>query len=80
MPRATATHATEMRQRILDGARRAMLEGGYRGTTMPEIAAEAGVSVGLLYRYFSSKEPRGGALGRDHHHRLGGGRRQSRSP
>jgi len=56
MPRATATHATEMRQRILDGAHRAMLNGGYRGTTMPEIAAEAGVSVGLLYRYFSSKE------------------------
>ena len=56
MPRATATHATEMRQRILDGAHRAMLDGGYRGTTMPEIAARAGVSVGLLYRYFSSKE------------------------
>jgi len=56
MPRATATHATEMRQRILDGAHRAMLDGGYRGTTMPEIATEAGVSVGLLYRYFSSKE------------------------
>jgi len=56
MPRATATHATEMRQRILEGAHRAMLDGGYRGTTMPEIAAETGVSVGLLYRYFSSKE------------------------
>jgi AcrR family transcriptional regulator len=45
-----------MRQRILDGAHRAMLSGGYRGTTMPEIATEAGVSVGLLYRYFDSKE------------------------
>ena len=57
MARATAsTHATEMRQRILEGAHRAMLDGGYRGTTMPEIAAEAGVSVGLLYRYFTSKE------------------------
>jgi AcrR family transcriptional regulator len=56
MPRATATHATEMRQRILEGAHRAMLDGGYRGTTMPEIATAAGVSVGLLYRYFSSKE------------------------
>jgi len=56
MPRATATHATEMRQRILEGAHRAMLDGGYRGTTMPEIAAETGVSVGLLYRYFTSKE------------------------
>lgn len=56
MPRATAAHATEMRQRIMDGAHRAMLSGGYRGTTMPSIAAEAGVSVGLLYRYFESKE------------------------
>jgi AcrR family transcriptional regulator len=45
-----------MRQRILEGAHRAMLAGGYRGTTMPAIAAEADVSVGLLYRYFSGKE------------------------
>src|SRR5919106_1725457 len=56
MPRTTAAHATEMRQRILDGAHRSMLAGGYRGTTMPAIAAEADVSVGLLYRYFDSKE------------------------
>ncbi|MGH2382209.1 MAG: TetR/AcrR family transcriptional regulator, partial [Candidatus Limnocylindria bacterium] len=56
MPRSSAAHATEMRQRILDGAHRAMLSGGYRGTTMPAIAAESEVSVGLLYRYFESKE------------------------
>lgn len=56
MPRASAAHASEMRERILDGAHRAMLSGGYHGTTMPAIAAEAGVSVGLLYRYFDSKE------------------------
>jgi TetR/AcrR family transcriptional regulator, transcriptional repressor of bet genes len=56
MPRTSAAHATEMRQRILDGAYRAMLAGGYRGTTMPSIAAAADVSVGLLYRYFESKE------------------------
>jgi AcrR family transcriptional regulator len=56
MPRTSAAHATEMRQRILEGAHRAMLNGGYRGTTMPVIAGEAGVSVGLLYRYFDSKE------------------------
>lgn len=52
----SAAHAAEMRQRILDGAHRAMLAGGYRGTTMPAIAAESDVSVGLLYRYFASKE------------------------
>jgi len=56
VPRTSAAHATEMRQRILDGAYRTMLAGGYRGTTMPAIAAEADVSVGLLYRYFDSKE------------------------
>ncbi|MGI8658354.1 MAG: TetR/AcrR family transcriptional regulator [Candidatus Limnocylindria bacterium] len=56
MPRTSAAHAAEMRQRILDGAHRAMLVGGYRGTTMPSIAAEADVSVGLLYKYFASKE------------------------
>ena len=56
MPRTSAAHATEMRGRILDGAYRAMLAGGYRGTTMPAIAAESDVSVGLLYRYFDSKE------------------------
>ena len=56
MPRTSAAHAVEMRERILGGAHRAMLSGGYRGTTMPAIAAEADVSVGLLYRYFDSKE------------------------
>ena len=56
MPRTSAAHASEMRDRILGGAHRAMLAGGYRGTTMPAIAAEADVSVGLLYRYFESKE------------------------
>ena len=56
MPRSSAAHASEMRERILGGAHRAMLGGGYRGTTMPAIAAEADVSVGLLYRYFASKE------------------------
>jgi AcrR family transcriptional regulator len=55
MPKTTPLHASEMRHRILDGAHRAMLAGGYRGTTMPAIATEAGVSVGLLYRYFPSK-------------------------
>jgi AcrR family transcriptional regulator len=45
-----------MRERILDGGRRAFIAGGFRGTSVPSIAAEAGVSVGLIYRYFPSKE------------------------
>ena len=45
-----------MRRRILDAAQRVMHAEGYRATTMPAIATEADVSVGLLYRYFESKE------------------------
>ncbi len=51
-----ADHAAEMRRRIMDGAKRAFTASGFRGTSVPEIAAEAGVSVGLIYRYFPSKE------------------------
>ncbi|MEZ4988112.1 MAG: helix-turn-helix domain-containing protein [Saprospiraceae bacterium] len=29
---------------------------GYRGTTVSQIAAKAGISKGLLYNYFSGKE------------------------
>ena len=56
MPRTTAAHAAEVRQRILDGADRAFRASGFRGASIPRIAAEAGVSVGLIYRYFPSKE------------------------
>jgi AcrR family transcriptional regulator len=51
-----AIHAAQMRERIMVGAQHAFAESGYRATSVPAIAAEAGVSVGLIYRYFSSKE------------------------
>ncbi|HYM53528.1 MAG TPA: helix-turn-helix domain-containing protein, partial [Candidatus Dormibacteraeota bacterium] len=51
-----AIHAAQMRERIMAGAQHAFAESGYRATSVPAIAAEAGVSVGLIYRYFSSKE------------------------
>ncbi len=47
--------ALVVRERILDGAARAFAVTGYQGTTVPAIAAEARVSVGLLYRYFEGK-------------------------
>jgi AcrR family transcriptional regulator len=56
VPRATTQHTAEVRQRILEGAHRAFRAHGYRGTSIPVIAGEAGVSVGLIYRYFASKE------------------------
>jgi AcrR family transcriptional regulator len=56
MPKRPAGHAEAMREQILEGGRRAFIAGGFRGTSVPSIAAEAGVSVGLIYRYFPSKE------------------------
>jgi AcrR family transcriptional regulator len=44
-----------VRQRILEGASRAFARSGLQGTSVPDIAAECGISVGLLYRYFGSK-------------------------
>ena len=55
-PRETpAEHAAAVRERILEGAGRAFAGAGFRAN-VPAIAAEAGVSVGLIYRYFDSKE------------------------
>ncbi len=48
--------AQETRQRIFDTAVKLFMEKGYEATTMREIAAEAGCSLGLAYRYFESKE------------------------
>ncbi|RYC31204.1 TetR/AcrR family transcriptional regulator [Lichenibacterium minor] len=44
------------RTRILEAAERAFARHGFRGATMQIVAAEARMSAGNLYRYFSSKE------------------------
>ena len=43
-------------QRILDAAKKCFVRSGFRGASMHEICAEAGMSPGALYRYFPSKE------------------------
>ena len=58
MPRTEAANQRvrdEQRARILDGARRVFARRGL-AATMAEVAAEAGVSQGLAYRYFASKD------------------------
>jgi AcrR family transcriptional regulator len=42
--------------RILDAAERCFVRSGFHRTTMQDVAAEAGMSAGNLYRYFRSKE------------------------
>ncbi|MBO9883881.1 TetR/AcrR family transcriptional regulator [Xanthomonas sp. D-109] len=43
------------RQRILLAARRLIAADGFRGAPVTAVAAEAGVSTGLIYRHFPSK-------------------------
>ncbi|MCQ8242543.1 TetR/AcrR family transcriptional regulator [Rhizosaccharibacter radicis] len=45
----------QKRQQILRGAERVFTESGFEGASMSRIAAEAGVSKGTLYNYFTSK-------------------------
>lgn len=44
------------RQQLIDAAAKVFAKQGYHGMTMQHLADEASVSVGLAYRYFSSKE------------------------
>lgn len=45
----------DVRDRILDGALRLFAQKGYANATMSEIAEEADVSTGNIYRYFGGK-------------------------
>jgi AcrR family transcriptional regulator len=48
--------AANTRQRLLESARRRFAHHGYSATTSRDIAADAGVNVALINRYFVSKE------------------------
>jgi AcrR family transcriptional regulator len=55
MPRVSDAHLAARRQQILDAARRCFLRDGFHNTSMQDVIAEAGLSVGAVYRYFKSK-------------------------
>lgn len=44
------------RTQILEAAKRCFRKSGFHGTQIAAIAEEAGISVGLVYRYFPGKE------------------------
>jgi AcrR family transcriptional regulator len=50
------TARAERREDILTAARRVFARQGFRGTTIADIAGEAGVALGTIYLYFPSKE------------------------
>jgi AcrR family transcriptional regulator len=45
---------------------------GFHQTSMHDVSEEAGISVGLIYRYFASKEAVIGALAEEHKQELAG--------
>jgi AcrR family transcriptional regulator len=54
-PRGLTPKGLETRSRLYETAFRLIAARGWQETTLRDVAAEAGVSVGLLYRYFPSK-------------------------
>lgn len=54
-PRGITARGIDTRRRLYETAVRLITTRGWPETTMRDVAREAGVSVGLLYRYFPSK-------------------------
>src|SRR3954471_9503625 len=55
-PRGPTAQGLETRRRLYETAINLIAARGWQETTLRDVAAEAGVSVGLLYRYFPSKQ------------------------
>jgi AcrR family transcriptional regulator len=47
---------SDKRQLILDTTLKLIVEKGFHGTAMSKVAKEAGVSAGIIYHYFKSKD------------------------
>src|SRR2546430_9531180 len=55
-PPGHTARGLQTRQRLFDAAIGLMTERGYAATTLRDVAERAGVSAGLLYRYFPGKQ------------------------
>ena len=56
MARVSDAHLEARRQSILTAATKVFSQKGIAAATMAEIAAQAGISPGAIYRYFENKE------------------------
>ncbi len=56
MTKVTQAHIDARTEAILDAAMKMIVQKGVHGATIEEIATEAGLSAGAIYRYFASKE------------------------
>ncbi len=55
-PSARERNQAERRHRVLESAMYLAAKGGYESVQMRDVAAEAEVSMGTIYRYFGSKD------------------------
>jgi AcrR family transcriptional regulator len=58
--------ADDRRRQILEAAIVCFAETGFHQTSMHDISAEAGISVGLIYRYFKNKDEVIAAIAEEH--------------
>jgi AcrR family transcriptional regulator len=56
MPRVSAAHEQEVRERIVVAALRVFGERGFHGATIADVVRESGLSVGAIYTYFKGKD------------------------
>lgn len=56
MPKVSQQYRDARRDQILSAARRCFLRDGFHATSMQDLFAEAGLSSGAVYRYFTSKD------------------------
>jgi AcrR family transcriptional regulator len=56
VPRVSAAHEQEVRDRIVAAAVRVFSDKGFHSSTIADVCRESGLSVGAIYTYFSSKE------------------------
>jgi len=56
VPRISDERRAANRTTIIDAARHCFARDGFHQTSMPDLAAEAGISAGAFYRYFTGKD------------------------
>lgn len=70
-PAKIDTSSTDRRGQILAAAMATFAKCGFHQTSMQDISEEAGISVGLIYRYFESKDAVIAAMAEEHKRDLG---------
>jgi AcrR family transcriptional regulator len=56
MPRVSEDHLATRRRQILDAARSCFARNGFHASSMQDVVVESGLSMGAVYRYFTSKD------------------------